>query len=358
MKIILVIPTLTQGGAERVMSELMNIWSKKGHDVHLVLLSKSEKFYKPLSKVNVHELVFNYTNRLNKIYGELRVFFKLRKIIKSQKPTFVLSFMTKYNILTILATLFLPTKIFISDRNNPKTKVPFLISILRKLTYKYADGIISQTSLSIKIMEKETGNKNIAVIPNPVKNVKMFPDIQRENIVLNIGRLIEEKGQKYLVQAFENIEDKEWKLIILGDGPLREELETQINFLGLKERVLMPGTVEDVDIWLAKASIFAFTSISEGFPNVLAEAMAAGLPCVSFDCNTGPREIIQDTKNGFLVPVGDVIKFSSQINLLISEPAVREKLSLEAKKITASLNKHKIADIYLDFCTNKLKQLI
>jgi glycosyltransferase involved in cell wall biosynthesis len=352
MKIILVIPTLIQGGAERVMSELMNRWSETGHDVHLVLLYKSKNFFIPHSNVNVHELAFNHTNKLNKAYGGLRTFIRLRKIIKHQKPAFVLSFITQYNALTILANVFLPIKVFVSDRSNPRKQQPLFISMFRKLTYKYAYGIIAQTELAKELLEKETGNKNIAVIQNPVKNVKTFPDIQRENIVLNIGRLIEEKGQKYLLEAFMEIKDKKWKLIILGDGPLREELETQIQDVGLEERVLMPGTVEDVDAWLAKASIFAFSSISEGFPNSLVEAMAAGLPCISFDCDAGPRDIIKDGINGYLVAVRDINNFTHKLNLLVNNKELRTELGNNALQIREDLEIDEIANKYLLFCTN------
>lgn len=351
MKIILVIPTLKQGGAERVMSELANVWSSQGHEVHIVLLAKSEDFYKLHTNAVVHKLAFNYTNRLNKIYGELRVFFNLRKIMQKEKPDFVLSFMTKYNILTILASVFLPIKIFVSDRSNPKKKSPLLIAMLRRLTYLYADGIIAQTSLAKDILIEETENKNIAIIPNPLKEVRTFSEMKREKVILNTGRLVIEKGQKYLLEALAKIEDTEWKLVILGDGPLRKKLEEQTNLLGLEDRVLMPGTVNDVDKWLAKASIFAFPSISEGFPNALAEAMSAGLPCVSFDCDAGPRDFIRDAGNGYLVPIGDVITFSERIENLMNNDHLRIKIGQEATKIREKLESTMIADKYLNFCT-------
>lgn len=351
MKIILVIPTLKQGGAERIMSELANVWSSQEHEVHIVLLAKSEDFYKLHTNVIVHKLAFNYTNRLNKTYGELQVFFNLRKIIQNEKPDFVLSFMTKYNALTILASAFLSTKVFVSDRSNPKKKLPLLIAMLRKLTYLHADGIIAQTSLAKDVLIKETGNKNIAIIPNPLKEVRTFSEMKREKVILNTGRLVIEKGQKYLLEAFAKVEDTEWKLVILGDGPLRHKLEEQTDLLGLKDRVLMPGTVNDVDKWLAKASIFAFPSISEGFPNALVEAMSAGLPCVSFDCDAGPRDFIKDTDNGYLVPVGDVVTFLERIENLMNNDNLRKKIGQEATKIREEFESTMIANKYLYFCT-------
>ncbi len=351
MKIVLVIPTMKQGGAERVMSELANVWSSQEHEVHIVLLAESKNFYKLHAKVHVHKLAFSHTNKLNKTSGELQVFFNLRKIIQNEKPDFVLSFMTKYSALTILASALLPIKVFVSDRSNPKKKLPFLVAMLRKLTYPHADGIIAQTSLAKDILIMQTGNKNIAVISNPLKEVRTFPEIKREKIVLNAGRFVREKGQKYLLEAFAKIKDSDWKLVILGDGPLRNELEEQINSLGIKSRVLLPGTVNNVDAWLAKASIFAFPSISEGFPNSLVEAMAAGLPCISFDCDAGPRDIIKDTINSYLIPVGDIVSFSERLEKLMLNDNLRKEVGREAIKMREELKSSMISDKYLNFCT-------
>jgi len=354
-KIILVIPTMHQGGAERVMSELANAWSSQLHEVHLVLLAKSENFYAINNNVIIHNLGFSHSGLFNKIINELKVFYKLRKIFKQQQPDFVLSFMIKYNILTIITASYLNIKVIVSDRANPKTQQPFLISFLRKATYKFADGIIAQTSLAKIILQKETGNKNIRVIPNPIKDILIHENIKKEKIILNIGRLIEEKGQKYLLDAFSKIKNTDWKVVILGDGPLLHTLKHQIKVLGLKDKVLMPGAVNEVDAWLARASVFAFPSISEGFPNALVEAMAAGLPCVSFDCDAGPRDIIIDGKNGYLVSVGEVDMLSSRLENLVNNQELRDQFSSEAANIVNILGLEKIADDYLGFCTGSVK---
>ena len=161
--------------------------------------------------------------------------------------------------------------------------------------------------------------------------------------------MVTEKGQKYLIESFSKINHLDWTLVILGDGPLRNELESQIELLNLKERVILLGTVNNVDEWLARASIFAFSSISEGFPNSLSEAMSAGLPCVSFDCDAGPRDLIIDGLNGFLVPLKDVFEFSKKINQLILNPDLRLSIGQEASSIGTRLDSTKIAHEYLRF---------
>jgi GalNAc-alpha-(1->4)-GalNAc-alpha-(1->3)-diNAcBac-PP-undecaprenol alpha-1,4-N-acetyl-D-galactosaminyltransferase len=354
-RIMLVIPTLHQGGAERVMSELANAWSRQQHEIHLVLLAKSENFYPINNNVIIHQLGFSHSGLLSKVVNELKVFFKLRKLLKQQKPDFVLSFMSKYNILTIFAASFLNLRVFVSERNNPRQQLPILISFLRKITYRFADGIIAQTGLAKLILEKNTGNKNIAIIPNPLKTISFYEDVEREKMILDVGRLVDQKGQKYLLEAFKRIKDAEWKIAILGDGPLYEQLKQHAEQLGVKDRVIMPGAVNEIDRWLARASVFAFPSLYEGFPNALAEAMAAGLPCVSFDCDTGPRDIIVDGENGYLVPVRDVDLLARRLEALISNTEIRNRLSREAAKIGDNFALEKISDDYLAFCTAPIK---
>lgn len=355
MKIFLVIPTLKQGGAERVMSELANQFvQKEDLEVHLVLLAKSNDFYKVNANVKIHRLGFENKGKLNKVFSELKTFISLRNLLKTHKPDAVLSFMEKYNSFTILASAFLGLRIFVSDRSNPLKKIPKSTEFLRKLTYKYATGIIAQTQFAKDVLAAKTKNKNIRVISNPVKEIQNYPDIAKEKLILNVGRLVPEKGQKYLIEAFSQIDgNKNWKVVILGDGPLRIELEEQVKALDLDEQVKFLGAVNNVDEWLAKASIFVFPSISEGFPNALAEAMSAGLPCVSFDCDAGPSDLIENDVNGYLVEVGKVDELTQSIKRLMDDKAKRKSFGQNAIKIKNKLLSSSISDEYLRFMKNK-----
>ncbi len=326
----------------------MNLFFKN-NEVHLILLAKSLNFYKVSDKVVIHNLGFENRGKLQKLNSEIRTFYKLRKLFIKEMPDTCLSFMEKYNIFTILASRKLKLKIFISDRSNPKKRIPFFINYLRIYMYRYATGIVAQTNLAKEILETSTQNKNIQVIPNPVRTVLKYPNIKREKIILNVGRLITEKGQKYLIEAFSKLNEPEWKLIILGEGALRQDLESQIEAYNLKDQVIMPGTVSNVDEWLARASIFCFPSVSEGFPNALIEAMAAGLACLSFNCDAGPNEIIDHDKNGLLIPVKDVETLFEQLSFLCNDNEKRLKLGLKAIEIREFLNSNKIANNYLDF---------
>lgn len=353
MKVCLIVPTLKQGGAERVISELASQFSQQGVEVHLILLAKAEDFYSIDCNVTIHRLGFVNKGRVQKIFSEIKTFFKLRGLLKEHKPDAVLSFMDKFNVFTILASRFLNLRVFVSDRSNPKLKLRPSLYVLKKLTYRYATGIIAQTTLAKEVIEKLTGNKNVQVIPNPLKKVQLYPGTPREKIILNVGRLVPEKGQQYLLQAFARLQGDDWKLVILGDGPLRDNLETQIINLNLSDKVEMLGAVTDIDEWLAKASIFAFSSVSEGFPNALVEAMAAGLPSVSFDCDAGPRDIINNHVDGILIKSRDIEGFVVQLNKLINDQPIREKIGLNAITIRERFSIEKITNDYLNLLIGK-----
>lgn len=351
-RIFFIIPTLKQGGAERVMAELANHFIHY-HDVeiHLVLLAKAEIFYQIDSRIIIHELGFENNGFFQKKMSELRTFIKLRTLLREHRPDSVLSFMDKYNVFTLLASAFTGTKVFVSERSNPHKKRTWKMQLLRRFIYPSAKGIIAQTELAKMTLVQLTKHKNIKVISNPVKEIKSFPEIERENIIINVGRLVPEKGQKYLIDAFGRIDPKEWKLVILGEGPLKGDLKNQAEALNITDKIELPGAVKEVDWWLAKSSIFVFPSVSEGFPNALVEAMAAGLPCISFDCDSGPRDIIENGVNGILVEEKDVDTLADFLSHLMKNEELRRELSIKAMRIKEILAVDKVAEEYFKFIT-------
>src|SRR5690625_1103767 len=168
MKVFLIIPTLNQGGAERVMAELANQFIQYDNvEIHLVLLAKAEIFYHIDSRIIVHQLGFENKGSFQKKISELRTFRKLRALLRQHRPDSVLSFMDKYNVFTLLASAFTGTKVFVSERSNPHKKRTGQMQLLRKYIYPYANGIIAQTELAKAKLFSLTNHKNIKVIPNP-----------------------------------------------------------------------------------------------------------------------------------------------------------------------------------------------
>jgi GalNAc-alpha-(1->4)-GalNAc-alpha-(1->3)-diNAcBac-PP-undecaprenol alpha-1,4-N-acetyl-D-galactosaminyltransferase len=158
-----------------------------------------------------------------------------------------------------------------------------------------------------------------------------------------------EKGQNSLIEAFSKIDDKTWKLQILGDGPLRKDLEELAKKLNCENRVEFLGFKKEVDFFLSKAQIFAFTSIIEGYPNALIEGMANGLAPISFDCKAGPSDIIQNDINGFLIPINDVILFAEKLNILVNNEDLRSIFQEQALKVLQTNNLQIIANQYQEF---------
>lgn len=352
MKIFLVIPTLYAGGAERVMSILANNWSKK-HDieVEILLLANSTPFYKIDSRVKITNLGFK-TNEQSffRMISLMKLFFRFRKYVKKNRPDFVLCFMTKNNIFTLLSLFNCNIKTFVSERDSPTEKIPWITSFLRDKVYRLAEGIICQSKMSKEFIETETENKNVISIPNPLVAVDNNNPNNREKIILNVGRLVEKKGQKYLIEAFSKLECPNWKLVILGDGHLKEKLKKQVDKLGLQESIIFKGTVSNVNDWYQKSAIFAFPSILEGYPNALAEAMCNGMACVSFDCKTGPSDIIKNETNGFLIEEKNIADLTQKLQLLIDDEALRVKYSKEAFKLNKIVDQNVIANDYYNFC--------
>lgn len=351
MKIVLVIPSMGSGGAERVLSILVNQWAKKsGCLVDLIMLSNGPVFYEIDPRVSVYKL--NYVGGggwIAKVFGALCGGLKFRRLIKSRNPDVVLSFIREANIFTLLFTRFLGVKVVISERDSAIAVVGWLYSYLRKLTYPWANGIIVQSEHYRKNIGKITGTAKVKVIHNPVKKIENSK-LQKERIVVNVGRLIREKGQLYLLRAFKEAKcGSDWRLVILGDGVLKSELMAEADRLQIAGRVDFIGATKDVDYWLNVSSIFAFSSISEGFPNALAEAMCAGLPCVSFDCIAGPSDLISDGVDGFLVDVGDINGMANRLDALMSSADLRERLSNAARCVAKKLDADKISEDYYSF---------
>jgi len=351
--IVLVTPLLDHGGGQRFITELANYYAKK-HEVIIVLLRSGESFYPLHPKIKVIALGYAHEAGQSKIQvavSGVKTLFKLRKVIRSIKPKFVLSILSSTNILTLIATRFLKTKVYVNDIMSPYRKRSKGEKYARKLLYKKADGVIALTKIAKTMIQEETKCSNITVIPNPVKDIVLDKNIGKEKIIINVGRLDSAKGQHFLVEAFNQLNHTDYKLVILGEGPKRSPLEKLIKELHLEERVLLPGAVVDIDTWLAKAEIFAFPSVTESWGMALTEAMAAGLPSVSFDCEVGPREMIEDGKNGYLIPVGDVDGLTEKLRQLIEQPALRTALGKQAKIDAEQYKIEIIGERFFNFCT-------
>jgi glycosyltransferase involved in cell wall biosynthesis len=175
------------------------------------------------------------------------------------------------------------------------------------------------------------GGARLVCIPNAVRPDLGPPATGQGTTVLASGRLTRQKGLDLLLDAFARVAPRypDWQLVICGEGHWRARLERQVAELGLRDVVDLPGAV-DLPRWMDDAAVFVLSSRFEGFPLVLIEAMAKGLPVVSFDCPTGPGEIVENHRNGVLVPAGDVPALADALGALMADPALRARLGAAA----------------------------
>lgn len=346
-KICFITPNLNMGGMERVLSILANYAIENGFSVYIVCLIDNEIHYSLSDRVNIISPSFKYQSGLN---NKKKVALYLFKTLKDINPDSILSFSEAFNPLAIIVSKIARYPIYISDRSSPNVKLKPSTQLLRKLTYPLANGLILQTKLAKQAALRKGYNSNIAIIPNPLKSIKEYPNISRKNIIISVGRLIPSKNFIDLIDIFNSTTSRDsWKLLILGEGSERANLEKKITQLGLIDRVKLIGAVKDVDRYLAEASIFAFTSMSEGFPNALSEAMAAPLACISYDCISGPSELIEDEVNGYLIPLNDRNKFQSKLQRLMSAPDLRRQFTLDYLKHREKYSIDVICKQYINF---------
>ena len=349
-----VIPSLQAGGMERVMCELANfISTQENITLHMVLYGRDPSIFFPLhSAIQLHSPNYSYRESLRLLYAARSLLF-LRQQIRHIQPDTILSFGEYWNSLVLLALFGLNYPVYISDRCKPDKKFNKFHTLLRRWLYPRAAGIIAQTSLARDIYAEQFRHSRIAVIGNPIRKLLRTIDIQQENLVLTVGRLIQTKHHNRLIKVFSQLDANDWKLIIIGGNALKQNnsslLHKLLEDLGLKDKVILIGECNEVDDYYYKSKVFAFTSSSEGFPNVIGEALSAGLPVVSYDCIAGPSEMISDGENGFLVPVFEDELFLKRLQLLIDDEELRKKMSVIA---TASVEKYSVEKIgkqYLDF---------
>lgn len=350
-KVCLVIPALTSGGAERVMSILANHFSKKKElEVHLILFVKNEMFYELDPSVILHSPRFDY-KKFSSGRQTYEIFFYLRKTLKFIKPKYLLSFGGKYNSFVILSSFGLNIKTFISDRSRPGIKYGFPQDKINKWLYRLSTGIVAQTSAAKEFLFKSTRHRNIKVIPNPVADILNL-EIPKENIILNAGRFIRSKQQEVLIDIFNRLDNKDWQLWFVGDGQYLDSCKRKVEKLNLAHKVVFWGNQKDVYSFYSKSKVFAFTSNSEGFPNSLAEAMSAGCACIAFDCNAGPADLIEDGVSGMLIENNNAQQYLEGLNKLMADEQLMNNFSKKGAEISKKLSVSKIAEEYLNFITN------
>lgn len=348
MSVTFLISSLNPGGAERVVSLLANQISKK-KDVIVITLSGDTPFYKLNDSIKIIQLGSSQTtSTFGAIYSNLILILKLLRLLKKLKTKHLICFMTTSNVLGVISGKLLTNiKVTISERRNPLTHDVGVWDNLRKKVYNFADKLVVQSEEIKNYYNDFIDETKIKIVPNPIK---IYGSIKakKENIILTVGRIDSNKNQQQIIRSFFRLNKEGWKLIICGDGPLLNELIELSKKLGISDRVEFTGVVKNIDDYYKRASIFAFSSLSEGFPNVLLEAMNYGCACISTDCPTGPSLLIKNNFNGFLIPLGDKSSYTNHFQKLIDDEKTRNFFVGNSIKSLENYSLNKVAEQWVN----------
>ncbi|PYL01454.1 MAG: glycosyltransferase family 4 protein, partial [Verrucomicrobia bacterium] len=339
MRLTLVISTLSSGGAERVMSIMANFWVRR--DWPVTLLTFDDGSEKPFFNLDpqIIRIPLNVMglsgNPFQGVANNWKRLLALRTAVRKSEPDAVLSFMDTVNVLTLLATVGLKTPVIVAERTDPASHpIGKTWNLLRRWIYPLAAGLVVQSHDVLSFVSQRI-RRRAHVIPNPAIAPPITTKADRpggSKQIVAMGRLGEEKGFDLLLNAFARIASRypDWSLIVWGEGEQRAKLEELRDKLGLHQKVRLPGRTREPLDKLREAAFFVLPSRYEGFPNAVCEAMACGLPVISFDCPSGPRNIIRNNVDGLLVRAGDIGALASAMEKLILDELERKRLSARA----------------------------
>ena len=352
-KIVFFDGTLREGGAERVISILTREMANNDVPVEIVLYYDEEVFYTLHPNVKVTS-VYKQTGKKSLIKN----IFWLRKYFKNNAGM-VVSFLAPFNMVAIVARMGSKIPIIVADRSDPSfSPANKWVRKLRNFLYRFADLVVLQTKKNENYFSKK--NSKTTVISNPIdlgEMVGIAIKKEHEKKIVSVGRLISAKNQKMLINAFNIFHSKysEYSLTIYGEGSERENLEKQIDELGLSESVSLPGTVKNVNELMSNAEIFVLSSDYEGMPNALIEAMCLGMPVIS-TMVSGATDLIKDGENGLLVDCGDTDALVQAMTKMAGDEDFRLVCAKNAVKTNELLRADKITNQWIE-TINRVKRV-
>ena len=356
-----IIGSLSSGGAERVVSTLCNELVET-YKVTVITFVNLSPFYKLDPKIK-HLYCYDKIKPSKTAFDTVKLNYKLYKRItkhlRNEKVELVICFLTRENILGILAAKTLKIPVIISERNNPyEVNLGFLWNTLLKFTYPKANCLVVQTKIIEQYFKSFVKEENLQILANPISTeltLSRNKEIEKKKIVLNVGRFTEQKAQILLIRAFSALNEEDWCLHIIGKGPKQKEYENIICELGMQEKIKLLSPTKSISDHYNSSSIFAFTSIYEGFPNALIEAMHFGLPCVATDCPTGPSELIENGENGFLIEMNNQIQLEKKLNVLFNDSTLRTNFGIKAQMSVEKFQAVHIANDWEQIILKNLK---
>lgn len=340
-KLIFIVNTTAGGGAGKIVRFAAEACSD-GNDVTIIELYEEGKDI----DIDGYHLVRLGCVKRN-ITWRIDLIQRLRRYIKLQSPIIVCAFISDIAVISRIATLGLPLTFVSAERGDPYTQSAKWDRLV-KWAYNSSDYCIFQLEKARDYYGSTVAAKSY-VINNPCippDDVEPYYG-EREKTVVSVGRFAPEKGYDILIKAFCNVVNKhpEYKLILYGDGPCKNDLQGLVEILGLKSFVSFPGYIRNSEAVIRREGIFVLPSRFEGIPNALIEALSIGIPTISTDCTPGGPDLLTNHgERGMLVPVGDVQSLENAINELIEEPELRKEYSLRGPEILSVFSKDVISE--------------
>jgi len=336
-KIALIINSLSSGGGERVVATLSQGFAKN-YDVTIIVFNSNNVDYDFGGKLIDIDCI-EKKSLIGKSYNLLKRSYKLKKLFNREKFDHIFGFMESANYPAILASRETIASLHI-DFHFLGAIDRLLISSFYPLAKRVApvsDDIASSLREQLKL-------NNVSRIYNPVpfqelETLSSEPFEHPRKFIIAVGRLTYQKHFDLMIDAFTKSKaQQDCDLIILGDGELRQELEAQVQALGMEDKIHLPGRLKNPFVYMKNAEFMTLSSRAEGFPMVLIEALSLSCPVISADCPTGPREIVQNDVNGFLIEEGNQQILTDTIDKLFYDKALREKLSANARRSVEHLS--------------------
>ncbi len=347
-----------QGGAERVVSNLVNQLVKDDYEVIAATEWQGEVEFSLDERVRRIHVGLRKEDEGKGRLAKIRLRFSyLRELINKERPDVVIAFTRRPNYRALISAMGTGVPVITAVRQDPKSYYNSLADkILIPLLYPRAAGCVFQTEEQGEYFPASL-RKRSRIILNPVnhKYVGVPKPEVREKAVVQSGRLVDFKNQLMLFRAFLKVHEKhpDYVLKLYGgdsfDGT-KEKLEEFIKEHGAEKYMMLMGPSDSLEKELPKGAVYAFSSDYEGMPNALLEAMALGMPVVATDCPCGgPRTVIRHEENGLLIPVGDEVAMADGINRLIEDRELAERLGEQAGRISERIDETAILEQWKEY---------
>lgn len=353
MKAIFVVPSMSGGGAERVVSLLANEFVNKGIETKILMTAGNECVYDLKPEIECFQAGEKTGGSMVKRMDRV---VRLRRYFKRNKAAVLIAFEPDAAFFCSIARIGLSVSLISSERNDPAS---FGNGKTRGFAYRHSNRIVFQTRGAKEYFPVEIQKKS-RIIENPIAEDLPLPYTgRRKKTVVCVGRLEAQKNHALLLDGFAKFAEKhqDYTLHLYGKGSLEEALKKQAQNLGIGEKVIFEGFVSDITKRIRDAGMYVLSSDYEGISNSLLEAMAVGLPVISTDCPCGGSGMcIEDGINGYLVPTGDEAALIRAMEKMASDEEAAWKMGKEAAKIRETFSVQKIAEKWIEVITELEKE--